>query len=89
MEVDPDDMAIERWIVTCHMVDPAVGYRRHVVIAAFDNVGEMEEMVFRKTWLHEAIAEGRADEKAWMSGRHLPVGQRQPSPQPRGRRTRR
>ena len=85
-EVDPNDDSIIRWVVFCHRVDPAVGYRRHVVVAAFDRAKEMERRLKaeHQRWQAEVDA-GTGDPKEWFSGRRLDVGVRHPEPQPRRR----
>jgi hypothetical protein len=85
-EVDPDDDSIVRWAVFCHRIDPSVGYRRHVLLAAFDSRTEMIERIETEHARWEAAkAVGEADEREWFSGRKLEIGKRHPRPQPRGR----
>jgi hypothetical protein len=83
-QVDANDTTIARWIVTRHMIDPAVGYRRHVLLAAFDNAEEMER------WMRSEQEQTGEEIPGpdWFSGRYLPIGRTYPTPQPRRRRPR-
>ena len=85
-EVDPDDESIVRWAVFCHRIDPAVGYRRHMLLAAFERESEMVTRMDEEHGLWTArMAAGEADEREWFSGRRLDIGERHPKPQPRRR----
>jgi hypothetical protein len=85
--LDPEDTTHDRWIALCHMVDPVVGYRRHVLLAAFDSAEALEEWMLRERGMFEARkAEGVVDDRDWLSGRFLPRGSHYPCPQPRRRR---
>ena len=68
-EVDPDDDAVDRWIVHWYRYDPHQRERRNTVVAAFDN--ELE-FLLRVGETHAELqrlqAEGRAERVERISG---------------------
>lgn len=84
--VDPDDASRDRWIALCHTFDPSVGYRRHLLLAAFESAREMEEFLAAESArLRSQKSTGEADGRDWLSGRMLERGRTYPKPQPRRR----
>jgi hypothetical protein len=68
-EVDPDDDAVDRWIVHWYRYDPTRRERRNTVVAAFDN--ELEFLLCvgeTHAELQRLQAEGRAERVERISG---------------------
>lgn len=68
-QVDPDDDAIDRWVVFRYRFDPALRHRRHVIIAAFDNEAEFLAAADAEGCLvRDEIAHGFADAREHVTG---------------------
>ncbi len=73
--VDPSDDTIDRWIVCRYAFDSDRNERRHRIVGAFDGEDEfMEAIRDESEHLERLKAEGGAEEREHITGRHLAPG---------------